>query len=229
MYHLTPSLEQRFKLYLNILPVVEQAAMYVMFFTGSCLILLTIYILTFKVMFKTFDQKRHRNIVIASDIWIEREGKRNKDSIYTACEIPLNETESDSDVQVDTERRPSLLKIHSERIKELGHKIHDSVGSVKDLVRDELANVKHMFSDRKNSLIRTDESNTNDAYKSDSGEEEANGYCKVEQADSDDDCKYLEVLDDGSEFDCDVSYGSEMGRKLSELDSNVDELLHISD
>ncbi|XP_028172674.1 lysosome membrane protein 2-like [Ostrinia furnacalis] len=236
MYSLTPSLEDRFKLYLNILPVVEKVSMYLLFATGVCLILTTVYILTFKVMFKTFDQKKkQRNIVIGTDMWVEKEvkGKKNKDSIYAPCEIPLDDTESDnSDPQFDPERRPSLLKTHGDRIKELSHKLsdkmYDSVGSMRDRVRDEITHVKNIFGDRKNSLIN--ESNANDAYKSDSGEDEKFGYAAVGQTDSEDDCKYLEVLDDGSEFDKQTNDDrTDRSKHLKELDSGRDELLHISD
>ncbi|RVE46258.1 hypothetical protein evm_009082 [Chilo suppressalis] len=237
MYSLTPSLEQRFKLYLNILPVVEKVAMYLLFLTGASLILTTVYILTFKIMFKTFDQKKQRNIAIGTEVWLEKEGKRkSRDNI--ACDIPLNDSESDtSDPQFDPDRRPSLLKIHGDRIKVLSHKLsdrmYDSVGSVRDKVRDEFTHVKHIFNEKRNSLIN--ESKSNDAYKSDSGEDdEENGYAAVGQSDSDDECKYLEVVDDGSVFDRNAPYKQNNKRleQLQNLDSRTDddgELLHISD
>lgn len=233
MYSLTPSLEERFKLYLNILPVVEKAAMYLLFLTAACLILVTVYILTFKVMFKTFDQKKQRNFAIPTHIWTEKE-TRNKDSIYAPCEIPLDDTESDSsDPQLDTDRRPSLLKVHSDRIKELSHKLsdkmYDTAGSVRDKVRDEITHVKNIFTDRKNSLIN--ESSLNDGYRTDScDDEKRDGYAEVGQTDSEDDCKYLEVLDDGSGFDStEVRIASDRSKHLKQLDSGTDELLHISD
>lgn len=237
MYSLTPSLQDRFNLYLNILPIVEKAAMYLLFATAACLIFTTVYILTFKVMFKTFDQKKkQRNIVIGTDVWIEKEtkGRNHKDSIYAPCEIPLDDTESDnSDPQFDTDRRPSLLKTHSDRIKELSHKLsdkmYDSVGSMREKVKDEFIHVKHIFSDRKDSLIN--ESKSNDGYRTDSYEDEnRDGYAVVGQTDSEDDCKYLEVLDDGSGFDNKNVYQStDRSRHLKQLDSGTDELLHISD
>ncbi|XP_053622044.1 scavenger receptor class B member 1-like isoform X1 [Plodia interpunctella] len=234
MYSLTPSLEHRFNLYLNVLPIVEQGAMYILFISAACLILSSVYILTFKVMFKTVaNKKKQRNIVIGNDMWIEKE-KKNRDNIYAPCEIPLNDTESDSDPQFDQERRPSLLKTHSDRIKELSHKlgdkVYDSVGTVKDLVRDEIIHVKNIFSDRRNS-VKNEE--TNDAYKSDSGDDERDyGYKTVRQTDSDDDCKYLEVIDDGSGFEDEQKhFDSKMCNQLKRLDSTVDEemILHISD
>ncbi|KAL4711287.1 hypothetical protein ACJJTC_019128 [Scirpophaga incertulas] len=238
MYHLTPSLEQRFKLYLNILPVVEKASMYILLLTGSCLVLMTVYILTFKVMFKSFDQKKQRNIAIGTDVWMERECKRrSKDNVYSPCEVPLHDTESDSDNHFDADRRPSVLKLHSERIRELSLKlsdrVQDSVGSVRDLVIDEISHVKNILNERKNSLInKSGDLNFNDAYKSDSSEEDdrGRGYARVRQSDSEDDYKYLEIIDDGSEFDGKVSYKKiDMSAKLKELDSGTAELLHISD
>lgn len=239
MYSLPDSMEQRFKLYLNILPAVEQTAMYLLFAAGIIFIVLTIYRLTFRIMFKSLNNKKQCNFVI-SDLWIDKEKSRmDKDGVYAPCEIPLSDTDTD-DQQFDTERRPSLLKSHSDRIRELSHKlsdkVYDSVGSVKDKVR-ELTHVKHIFNnERKDSLITCDESLTNDAYKSDSSdaEKDYNGsYHKVRQSDSDDDCKYLEVIDDGSEFDgsnSTVVADSNMAQNLKELDSSgKDIILHISD
>ncbi|XP_049883746.1 scavenger receptor class B member 1-like isoform X2 [Pectinophora gossypiella] len=246
MYSLPPSMESRFKLYLNILPIVEQVAMYLLFVAGAVLILLTVYRLTFKIMFKTFDSKKQRNFVIG-DLWIDREKNANKDGVYSPCEIPLSETE-DSDQLYDNERpplfdderRPSLLKTHSDKIKELSHrlsdKVYDSVGSIKDKVR-EITHAKHIFSERSDSqsLINRDESQANEAYKSDSSdtEKDYNGsYLAVRQSDSDDDCKYLEILDDGSEFASTGDYKStDRENHLKKLDSSKDSelIIHISD
>lgn len=237
MYALPDSMEQRFKLYLNILPVVEQSAMYLLFASGIIFIVLTIYRLTFRIMFKSLNNKNQRNFVI-SDLWIEKEKTRvDKDGIYAPCEIPLSDTDTD-DPQFDSERRPSLLKTHSDRIKELSHrlsdKVYDSVGSMKDKVRD-FNHVKNIFNnEQKDSLISPDDSLTNDAFKSDSSdtEKDYNGsYHKVRQTDSDDDCKYLEVIDDGSEFDGNstITVDSNRAQNLKELDSSTkDIILHIS-
>lgn len=240
MYSLTPNLESRFKLYLNILPVVEQGAMYLLFVTGAILILFTIYRLTFNVMFKTFDgNKNHRNFVIGTDLWIDREkNRKDKDSIYAPCEIPLNESDSDnSDPQFDTDRRPSLLKTHSDRIKELsyklGDKVYDSVGSIKDKVTS-ITHVKNVFRDeRKGSLVNKDDSIANDAYKSDSSDSDnyKGNYKAVKQSDSDDDCKYLEVVDD-DEFDHSTLKIETKDRsdQLKRLESSANEMIiQISD
>ncbi|KAM3955586.1 scavenger receptor class B member 1 [Aphomia sociella] len=228
MYSLTPSLEQRFNLYLNILPVFERSAMYVLFAVGTCLIITTIYNLTFKIMFKSVNNRKKRNIVIGTENW--NKGKINRDTIYAPCETPLNDIESDSssDPQLNTERRPSLLKTHSDRIKDLSHrlsdKMYDSVGTVKDKVMEELTHVKHIF-DRRSSLIN----DTNDAYRSDSGEEMDHGYRTIKQIDSDDDCKYLEVIDDGSEFDSE-QYDRRRSTQLEELERLDNEtVLHIKE
>ncbi|KAG7295692.1 hypothetical protein JYU34_021976 [Plutella xylostella] len=259
MYSLPESMETRFKLYLNILPVVEQACMYIFFILGVFFILLTVYRLAFNVMFKSFDKsKKQRNIIIGTDLWFEKENnakhKSEKDEIYTPCEIPLgDDSESDENLQLHYDgRRPSgFIKIHGDRIKELSHKlgdrVYDSIGSVKDKVRDELTHVKHIFQDvssRKNSLIpATHETASNDAYKDDSNSEsemKSNNqqiYSRVAQSDSEDDFKYLdiEVVDDGSGFDdltARLKIECERANKLKELDAEQrtkDELVHISD
>lgn len=148
MFSLPPNLEQRFQLYINILPVAEQAAMYILFITGTVLILLTIYILTFKVMFKTLDEN------FVKEMWPSKESQR-VDNIYAPCEIPLNSYEVNSE-------------------KAFGIKMN--LGKVRDLF------------ERKASL-------------KDDGRNDPAGYSVINQNESDDDCKYLEVIDDGSEFD----------------------------
>lgn len=238
-------MEERFRLYLNILPAVEQGAMYLLFIAGAILIVITIYRLTFKIMFKSFDSKKNRNFIIGSDLWIQdrNKNKKDKDSVYVPCEIPLSETDTDYntdfDPQRDNEKRPSLYKTHSERLKELSHrlsdKVYDSVGSIKDKVRD-ITHVKNVFKDeQRDVLIVKNESQSNDAYKSDSSdnEKEYNGsYQAVRQSDSDDDCKYLEVLDDGREFDDSIPhYRTERTNHLKDLDATDknDLIIHISD
>ncbi|XP_075988799.1 scavenger receptor class B member 1-like isoform X2 [Anticarsia gemmatalis] len=162
MYSLPPSMQQRFSLYLNILPIVEQGAMYALFVTGALFILTTVYILTFKVMFR---KSRDFND------WKE------KDGIYAPCEVPLSDTDTDDNGK-------SLIKYHSEKIKDLSSKfsdkMYDTVGSVKGKVVDEINHVKHAF-DKKDC-------------------KDEKGYAVVKQSDSEDDCKYLEVIDDGSDL-----------------------------
>ncbi|KAJ0182963.1 hypothetical protein K1T71_000939 [Dendrolimus kikuchii] len=147
MYTLPPNLEQRFQLYINILPIVEQVAMYTLFIAGSVLILLTVYTLTFKVMFKTLDKK------FGTEMWCNKEKKHGDSNIYAPCEIPLNDCDN----------------------------------IVKAPIKINIGSVKNIF-DRKTSV---DEQN------------DTKGYLVVNQNDevNDDDCKYLEIIDDGSEFD----------------------------
>lgn len=242
MFALPPSMEQRFQLYLNILPAVEQGAMYLLFIAGAILITITIYRLTFKIMFKSFKSKKNSNCIIGNELWIDRKkNRKDKDSVYVPCEIPVSDTDTDYNTdfpQFDPERRPSILKTHSDRLKELSHrlsdKVYDSVGSMKDKVRD-ITHVKNIFKDeRKDSLIVKDESKTNEAYKSDSSdsEKEYKGYQAVKQSDSDDDCKYLEIIDDGREFDNSAShFKTERANHLKDLDSKDknDLIIHISD
>lgn len=231
MFKLPESLEYKFKMYLNVLPVVEKAAMYILFTTGAILVIISVYRLTFQVMFKTFDKKSNHNIVI-SDIW-DKNGK-NKD-IYKACEIPVSDDSTDSDEGLDPERRPSgFIKVHSDKIKELslrlGDKVYDSVGSVKDKVRDELTHVRHIFKEhRKDSLITAqDEANSNDAYKSDSSEGNV-------ISDNEEEFKF-EVVDDEFEdpkHDRRVSMESEAINRINRLENSnpvkEDLILYISD
>lgn len=245
MFALPPSMEQRFRLYLNILPSVEQGAMYLLFTAGVLLIFITIYGLTFKIMFKSLDSKKNRNFAIGTDLWIQNRNKnaKDKDSVYAPCEIPLSETDTDYntdyDPKIDNEKRPSLYKTQSDRFKELSHrlsdKVYDSVDSLKDKVRD-ITHVKNIFKDEhRDILIVKNESQSNDAYKSDSSDNEKEykgDYEAVRQSDSDDDCKYLEVLDDGCEFDDSIShYQTERANHLKDLDATDknDLIIHISD
>lgn len=176
MYNLPPSLQQRFGLYLNILPLVEQGAMYSLFITGAVFILTTVYILTFKVMFRKPKDFDH---------WKE------KDGIYAPCEIPLSDTDT------DVENNKFLIKTHAEKLKDLSNKLsdkmYDTVGSVKDKMVGELNHVKHAF-DRKDSRDL--------------------GYAVVKQSDSEDDCKYLEVIDDGSDLVSNQIYETDRTEKL---------------
>lgn len=204
MSTLPTSMDIKFKFYLNILPVAEQVLMYLSFVAGTILILVTTYILTFEIMFKSYGENKHN---MGTNLWLDREKrcktKSNNDNIYAACEIPLSDTDSDQKIE---ETKPTFMKSQSERLKELGHrlsdKFHGSVGNIRGRF-DDLTHVK----DRKNSLITPEESRdgNNDAYKTDSSEsdKEYDRYQEVKQTDTDDDCRYLEVIDDGSEFDSD--------------------------
>ncbi|CAH0602037.1 unnamed protein product [Chrysodeixis includens] len=193
MHALPPSLKQRFNLYLNILPIVEQGAMYLLFITGAIFILSTVYILTFKVMFRKPQD---------FNTW------REKDQIYAPCEIPLSDTDTESD------NKHSVLKIHSEKLKDLSAKLsdkmYDTVGSVKDKVVEELNHVKHVFERRESKLTDLG----HDGFKSDSD----NGYSAIKQSDSEDDYKYLEILDDGSDLVA-TNFDTVRSEKLKDLDN----------
>ncbi|CAH1642240.1 unnamed protein product [Spodoptera littoralis] len=191
MNSLPPSMKQRFGLYLNILPLVEQGAMYLLFITGAIFILSTVYILTFKIMFR---KQKH------FDQWKENEG------VYARCEVPMSDTDLESD------NKHSILKNRTEKIKDLGTKfsdrMYDTVGSVKDRVVEELQHVKNVFDRRSSKHVETDFKNDN------------NQYTAIKQSDSDsDDCKYLEVLDDGSGL-VPTKFETERSEKLKEMDSN---------
>ncbi|CAH2101746.1 unnamed protein product [Euphydryas editha] len=202
MSELPTSMDRKFKFYLNILPVAVDVLMYLSFIVGIILILVTTYILTFEIMFKSYSEKNHNT---RTNLWMEREkrnnSKSNNDKIYVPCEIPLSDSDSDQKIE---ETKPTFMKIQSDRLKELGHKLSDKVyGSVGN-IRGRFDDLTH-GNDRKNSLINPEESRdgTNEAYRSDSGEsdKEIDRYQEIKQTDTDDDCKYLEVIDDGSEFD----------------------------
>ncbi|XP_050664665.1 scavenger receptor class B member 1-like isoform X2 [Leptidea sinapis] len=197
LFELPTSMETRFKLYLNILPVVERCAMYIGFIIGSVLIIITIYILTFKIMFKTYKKNQCNNL--RPPLWSGVNSKQTnviKDSVYEPCEIPINESESDNSDQIESNKS---TKLHSNILIAFGHRIsnmYNAFGKPNKLDNER--------SDRKQSLINAEDSqdDMNEAYKSDSCEEQAvSKYRAVNQTDSEDDCKYLEVLDDGSGFD----------------------------
>lgn len=183
MYKLPPTLQQRFSLYLNVLPVVEQTAMYALFVTGAVFILTTVYMLTFQVMFR-----KPRDF----------ENWKEKDGVYAPCEVPLSDTDT------DVENNKSLLKFHSEKIKDfsarLSDRVYDTVGSVKGKMVGELNNVKHVFDKKDNK--------PNDQ-----------SYAEVKQSDSEDDCKYLEILDDGSDLIFNQKYETRRTEKLNDLES----------
>lgn len=205
MYELPPSMEQRFKLYLNILPVVEQAAMYGLFICGVVLVLSTIYFLTFKVMFRSFNTD--------CEHWSE---KKTKD-IYAPCETAIDSSDTDEDLKFENEKRGSIfgdLKVLSNRITD---KVYDTVGSVRDKVND--MHVGDVFNKRA-SLAEE----KNEGFKSDSSSDEKGfGYKVVTQNDSDDDYRYLEVVDDGIDFETPLDRRDESGKmkKLDDIDSGV--------
>lgn len=178
MNELPEPMEQRFKLYLNILPIVEQAIMYVLFVTGSLIILATVYILTFKIMFKNYQQ---RNMDIC----------KNQKTIYSPCEIAID---TDSDDCSKKENKTLISDKLRDLSAKLTDKMYDTVGSVKK-VSD--INVKQIF-ERKASLKNSTLNTTLNDSKSDSGDDY--DYREVKQSDSDEDCKYLEVVDDGNDF-----------------------------
>ncbi|KAJ8706358.1 hypothetical protein PYW08_010984 [Mythimna loreyi] len=193
MYTLPPSLKERFNLYLNILPVVEQAAMYLLFVTGAVFILSSVYSLTFKVMFKK--QKAFNN-------WKDSEG------IYAPCETTLRDTDTESD------NKHSVLKMHSEKLKDLSCKLsdrmYDTVGNVKDKVVEELNHVKNAFERRGSKIIGHE---VNHETKNETE------YSAIKQSDSEDEYKYLEILDDGSDL-VPTKLETERSDKLKNLDSN---------
>lgn len=193
MYTLPPSMKQRFNLYLNILPVVEQAAMYLLFVTGTIFILSTVYSLTFKVMFK---KEKH------FDNWKGKE-------IYNNCEISLRDTDPECNM------KPNVLRIQSERLKDLSSKlsdkVYDTVGSVKDKVMEEINHVKYVFERRGSKNVGHDIHGHE--YRNDTE------YTAIKQSDSEDECKYLEILDDGSDLVA-TKYETERSEKLKDLDSN---------
>ncbi|KOB64394.1 Uncharacterized protein OBRU01_24345, partial [Operophtera brumata] len=199
MYGLPPSMEQRFQLYLNILPVVEQAIMYFAFLTGSLLTLVTIYILTFKIMFKSIKHK---------DLWSDN--NQNNMDVYVPCEIPLD---IDSDDDILKEKSNFGDKMRDLSIK-LTDKVYDTVGSVKDRVA---VNVRGIFDRHSDIVIESDGS------KSETSEENDFDYKEVKQSDSEDDCKYLEVIDDG--MDLDLSFNNDS----TKLKKGNDLVLHIAE
>lgn len=176
-------MEIKFRFYINILPVIEKVLMYLSFISGAVLILVTSYILTFKIMFKNYNKNNFK-----SNVWLDKNKHANKhtnkDDVYMPCEIPLssdNENEKFNDRLIESENDDSNNEgekekfINTDKLREFTHKLFDF--------------------DRKNSLINnshTQETNdeTNEAYKSDSSESDRNGKSE-----------YLEVLDDGSDFD----------------------------
>ncbi|CAH2056127.1 unnamed protein product, partial [Iphiclides podalirius] len=181
MYTLTPSLMQRFGLYLNVLPVVEKCAMYICFAIGAILILMTTYIVTFKIMFKSYDGNgRKCNFNFKSAHWIEqgKPGRTGRGTVYAPCEIPLTDSDSTDPCLQDACSTQS-------RIKELGSllpdKVQGSVDSVKALRAD-----RTKTPSRKDSLIE-----------SDSGESSAGVASENDDAYKSGDCRYLEVVDDG--------------------------------
>lgn len=192
-------MEQRFQLYLNILPVVEQAIMYFAFLSGSILTLITIYILTFKIMFKSIEH---------NDLWSDN-GKNNRD-VYVPCEIPID-TDTDDDIAKGKSNFGDKMRDLSIKITD---KVYDTVGSVKDRVA---VNVRGIFDRDCDIVIESD------ASKSDSGEDNDFDYKEVKQSDSEDDCKYLEVMDDG--LDLDISFNNDR----TKLKKGNDLVLHISE
>ncbi|XP_045529343.1 scavenger receptor class B member 1-like [Pieris brassicae] len=188
MFRLPSSMEMRFKMYLNILPIVEKSIMYLSFITGTILIFVTVYILTFKIMFKSYKHKKH---------WSNKDKMKD---IYLPCEVPLDSDDNEKESK-------SFIKIPSDRLKELGHKISDKVGT------------RIFDSERKSSLIVPECSEVNDAYRSESDGRESDD----DRRESDDNirgdgtCKYLEIIDDGSDFDY-VCTESDRANTLRELD-----------
>lgn len=145
--------------------------MYLSFISGAILIFVTVYILTFKIMFKSYRYKKS---------WSDKDKMKD---IYVPCEMPLESDDNEKETK-------SFIKIPSDRLKELGHKISDKVGT------------RIFDTHRKNSLIVPESSEINDAYRSESDSRESDD----DRRESDDNvrgdgtCKYLEIIDDGSEF-----------------------------
>lgn len=122
-------------------------------------------------MFKSYKQKKP---------WSDK--SNIEDNIYVPCEIPLDSDDNEKESK-------SFIRIPSQRIKELGHKISDKVGN------------RIFDSERKNSLIVPECSEINDAYRSETDSDRRESDDDRRASDDGQDCKYLEIIDDGSEFD----------------------------
>lgn len=207
MSELPTSMANKFKLYLNVLPVVERCALYGLLFIGVISIVAVVTALTCEIIFRNqYDHngERLRNIIIGSDMWVENERSFQSNNLQPPEQLSAIECPASSDESFESERRPSgFLKTHSDIIKELslklGDKVYESVGSAKTKVKDEFIHVRQIFKDmesRKNSLIPSDdENNINEAYKSDTTEGSESG-----NENPLDYCNYLEVVEDDLNF-----------------------------
>lgn len=136
-------------------------------------------------MFKNYDKDNFK-----SNLWLDKDKHVNKhvinkDGVYAPCEMPLSsdtenekaderliESENDDSNSEKEKERERENFFNTDKIKEFTHKLFDV--------------------DRRDSLINTNKTKdeTNEAYKSDSSD--SSKMVKSE---------YLEVLDDGSDFD----------------------------
>ncbi|XP_041970345.1 scavenger receptor class B member 1-like isoform X2 [Aricia agestis] len=183
---LAPSMETKCTLYLNALPILESAILYGSLVTGVLFVLLSAYISTFRVVLRT-PRDRQNRFNFKTNIWMDDEKssmQRNKDDIYAPCEIPLSGTESENSDEYTA--KSTFIKAQSDKIREFGQKL---TGKMHGIGGAKLAG------DRKNSLIYPDDSldETNDAYRSDSGDDSDRERRR--------DTAYLQVVDDGSEFE----------------------------
>ncbi|XP_061381454.1 scavenger receptor class B member 1-like isoform X1 [Danaus plexippus] len=170
MYTLPASMEQKFKIYLNILPFIEKSLMYLSFISGSALIMATSFMI-YKLLHKTYNGGKKVKFN-----WMNANSK----DIYSPCEIPMGDGSDDT-----------ACRTHGDRFKQLGHRLSDRVqGSVN--------NVIDSFQKRKDSLIDNEDSSDSNAYKRDSTYiGDITKYHEIRQTDSDDEYyKYLEVVDD---------------------------------
>ncbi|GBP57039.1 Scavenger receptor class B member 1 [Eumeta japonica] len=222
MYSLPTSMEERFKMYLNVLPVVEKVAMYSLFVMGTVLLLFTVYRLAFKIMFKSYDDAKQSNLGLNINLWMEKETDARKNDVkddaevYSPCEIPLNCSNESPDETTREENRLNFMKTHGERIMELSARLGENV---KDRIRNELTNIKRVF---KSHHENGDSLNSN--HNNDSSDDSIA---------SDGRFKYLEVVDDDDIVCTNAPRRKSLIDKLkrmNELDStNQDLIVEFSD
>lgn len=239
MFSFPESMANKFKLYLMILPQGENILMWIGFVIAGPL-LAAAFLIRMK---RSNTNKSTRNIIMWDDnsayakslrkMSLDIE-KSKMQSVYTPCELPLNEqhdsdspflnssdkntseSEPETEIEMNDERRPSLLRTQAEKIKDMGINFGNRIQGNFDEISKNIRNLTNKLNGEKQNNSLSDMSSEANADLCQSSEEDQSNemrryslpcdilgninYQMIESSDDDDVCN-VEIVDDGSEFD----------------------------
>lgn len=229
MFGLPEHMGSLFRLYLNILPVVQTILMWVFLLVAPILLLLSgamIWRGRNKAIPRTsYNPKRRGSRFTNSIRKMSMDLEAKLQGVYGPCEIPMDGNESSSpflhavdlntsdsdetEAHVPEERRPSIIKIQADKIKDLSISFSNRLQGNLDGMAKNIKSFTNILSQEQgnSSNESNNEANHNEGFNSEScqsgSEEDGSGEdheAKAEVTDDDEGCD-LEIVDDGSEFD----------------------------
>lgn len=229
MFGLPEKMANLFRFYLNILPAIQDILMWVLLILAPLLLLLggvMIWRGRDKAIPRTsYNPKRRGSRFTNSIRKMSMDLESKLQGVYGPCEIPIDGSESSSpflhavdlntsdsdetEANVSEERRPSIIKLQTDKIKDLSISFSNRIQGNLDGMAKNIKTFRHILSQEQgnSSNESNDEANNNEGFNSESGqsgsEEDGAGEdqsTKADITDEDEACD-LEIVDDGSEFD----------------------------